>query len=146
MYVASKKGIYSIGIEGDAEGGVEGGGNGGFGGVIGAEGDVGDAGRVHARPRDGAVDLESGLEVEDGAILGEACHDHRRGELDGGIFRQVIVGGRGQGATTFGEGVGNVMGGIGFVSFAAHLLLRFVWEVEKIWESATPTLVVCSYY
>lgn len=50
-------------IEGDAEGGVEGGGDGGVGGVFGAEGDVGDAAVEHGGAGYVAVDLESGPDV-----------------------------------------------------------------------------------
>lgn len=47
-----------MGLDSDAEGGVEGSGNGGLGGVLGAVGDAADAVAVDADAGDGAVDLE----------------------------------------------------------------------------------------
>lgn len=57
-------------VNGDSEGGVEAGGDGSVGGVLGPVGDVSDGVAVDADAGDSPVDLESGLEIEDGAVLG----------------------------------------------------------------------------
>ena len=52
-------------------------GDSGVGGVLGPVGDISDRVAVDANASNGAVDLEAGLEVKDGAVVGKAHNDHR---------------------------------------------------------------------
>lgn len=61
---------HLFGVNGDSEGGVEVGGDRSVGGVLRPVGDVADGVAVDADAGDSPVDLESGLEIEDGAVLG----------------------------------------------------------------------------
>lgn len=104
-------------VNGDSEGGVEAGGDGSVGGVLGPVGDVSDGVAVDADAGDGAVDLESGLEIEDGAVLGEAHHDHR-GRRRRSHRRRLLLRGLRQGEAALG---GVVAGKVGWpVSLATH--------------------------
>lgn len=82
---------YPFGINGNAEGRVERGGDGGVGGVLGAESDEPDAVAlaidVDADAGDAAVYLEAGLEVEDGAVGREADDEDGGGGGRLGGFR-----------------------------------------------------------
>lgn len=129
--------FYLLGINSDPKCGVKGSGNGSFGGVLGAIGDVADRIADDADARDGAVDLEAGLEVEDGAVGWEA-HDYqrrRRGWLGdwfiGLDFHRRRLGKR---TTPFDHGGGDVAGEVGFVSLPAHGLSSFLGKLNFGWK------------
>lgn len=123
------KGYYAFGVDGDAERRVEGGGNCGDGGVLWPERDVAHLIPVDADTGYGAVDLESGLEIENRTVWRQAHHDQswRRGRLrdrrviiwngEGGWVRRRA----GKRAAALGHGAGEVAGGVGgFISLAGH--------------------------
>jgi len=115
---------YPVGVEGDAEGGVEGGGEGGICGGFRAEGDEPDSILVDPDPGYGAVDLEAGLEVKDGAVR-RKVDDHQRRRRSWLVLWPIFRRGRRQRAAAFGVGVGDVAGKVGFFSLPAHCLIFF---------------------
>lgn len=68
---------HLFGVEGDSERRVKASSDGGIGGVLVTVGDVAYL-MVDANTGYRAIDLESGLEIEDGAVYGEVHDDHSR--------------------------------------------------------------------
>lgn len=90
-------------------------GDGGIGGILVPESDVADGVTVDTYARDGAVDLESRLEIEDRAVQRETHDDHRRRRCRPHSWSVVLRRLR-QRATALGV----VAGKVGFVSLATH--------------------------
>lgn len=125
---------HLFGIDGDSEWWVNTGGDGGVSGVLTPVGDISDGVAVDADARDGAVDLESGLEIEDRAVDRETHYDQcwRRWRPNRG---SLLLHGLRQGAAALGSLAGN----IGSVPLATHGCVRGVESQKRIF--LVPTLI-----
>ncbi|URD88212.1 hypothetical protein MUK42_36558 [Musa troglodytarum] len=103
-----RKRKHLFGSNGDTEGRVEGGRDGGRSGVVGAEGDEAAAVDVDAGAGDGAVYLQAGLQLQHGAVSGEAGDQDDGGRGGGSCLGGLSLSrfGRRRPSKALGEGSG----------------------------------------